>query len=182
MGTSPIVTGDLVILNCLGHQNDPRILAINKFNGSIVWSYIMPFKQNYEGDSYATPIVYKDQAIIYASEDVSGYDLRTGERIWNYPIRIADAVATPVLGDGIVYTTTHSTFSSPEMRDQFPLFSEILRKYDANGDRKLDKPEIMDYTFLIYPEEPDVSQKMSVEDPCTKRSQRINHGYTCGCR
>ena len=161
MGTSPIVTGDIVILNCLGHQNDPRILAINKFNGSIVWSYIMPFKQNYEGDSYATPIVYKDQVIIYASEDVSGYDLRTGERIWSYPIRIADAVATPVLGDGIVYTTTHSTYSNPEMLAQIPQFSEVIRKYDVNGDSKLDKPEIKDYTFLIYPEKPDVSQKMS---------------------
>jgi outer membrane protein assembly factor BamB len=161
MGTSPIVAGDLLILNCLGHQNDPRILAINKFNGNIVWKYTMPFTKDYGGDSYSTPVVYKNQLIIYASEDVSGYDLKTGERIWNYPIGVTDAVGTPVLGNGILYTTTHSTASNPEMRDQFPSFLELLKNYDTNGDSKLDKPEMKDYTFLVYPEKPDVSQKVS---------------------
>ena len=33
MGTSPIITGDLVILNCFGYQNHPCLLAINKYNG-----------------------------------------------------------------------------------------------------------------------------------------------------
>jgi outer membrane protein assembly factor BamB len=160
MGTSPIVTGDLVILNCLGHQNDPRILAINKFNGNIVWKYNMPIKENYGGDSYSTPIVYKNHVIIYASEDVSGYDLKTGERIWSFPIDITDAVCTPVLGKGILYTTTHSTYSNPEMLGQFPPFSELLKKYDVNKDSKLDKVEMKDYTFLLYPEKPDISQKV----------------------
>ena len=32
MGTSPIVTGDLVILNCFGDHSDPRLLAINKYD------------------------------------------------------------------------------------------------------------------------------------------------------
>jgi outer membrane protein assembly factor BamB len=161
MGTSPIVAGDLVILNCLGHQNDPRILAINKYNGSIVWKYTMPIKQNYGGDSYSTPVVFKNQVIVYASEDVSGYDLRTGERVWSFPIGITDAVGTPVLGDGILYTTTHSTYGNPEMREQFPPFPELLKKYDSNGDSKLDKLEVKDFIFLVYPEKPDVSQKMS---------------------
>lgn len=164
MGTSPIVTGDLVILNCLGHQNDPRILAVNKYNGSVVWKYAMPFKQNYGGDSYSTPVVFKNQVIVYASEDVSGYDLRTGERVWSFPIGITDAVGTPVLGDGILYTTTHSTYGNPEMRDQFPPFSELLKTYDANRDSKLDKLEVKGYTFLVYPEKPDVSQKMEFAD------------------
>lgn len=161
MGTSPIVTGDIIILNCLGHQNDPRILAINKYNGSIVWKYTMPFNQNYGGDSYSTPIVFKNQAIVYSSENVSGYDLKTGNRIWSFPIGVTDAVGTPVIGNGILYTTTHSTAGNPEMRDQFPPFPELLKKYDSNGDNKLDKPEVKDFTFLVYPEKPDVSQKMS---------------------
>jgi outer membrane protein assembly factor BamB len=161
MGTSPIVTGDLVILNCLGHQNDPRILAINKLNGNIVWKYTMPTIQNYGGDSYSTPVVYKNQVIIYASEDVSGYDLKTGTRIWTFPIGVTDAVGTPVVGNGILYTTTHSTAANPEMREQFPPFPELIKKYDSNSDNKLDKLEVKDFTFLVYPEKPDVSQRMS---------------------
>jgi outer membrane protein assembly factor BamB len=162
MGTSPVVTGDLVILNCLGHQNDPRILAINKLNGSIVWKYSMPSQKEYGGDSYSTPVVYKNQVIINASEDISGYDLKSGQRIWSYPVGITDAVCTPVLGNGVMYTTSHSTYGNPEMRSQFPAFVEVLKKYDTNGDNKLDKEEVKDYTFLIYPEKPDISAKISV--------------------
>jgi outer membrane protein assembly factor BamB len=121
----------------------------------------MPFNQNYGGDSYSTPIVFKNQVIIYGSEDVSGYDLMTGNRIWSFPIGVTDAVGTPVVGDGILYTTTHSTAGNPEMRDQFPPFPELLKKYDSNGDNKLDKSEVKDFTFLVYPEKPDVSQKVS---------------------
>jgi outer membrane protein assembly factor BamB len=162
MGTSPIVTGDLVILNCLGHQNDPCVLAINKLSGNTVWKYSLPLQKTYGGDSYSTPVVYKNQVIIYASEDVSGYDLETGERVWSYPIGITDAVCTPVLGNETVFTTTHSSYGNPEMRSQFPAFAEVLIKYDANSDNKLDKTEVKDYTFLVYPEKPDVSQKATV--------------------
>jgi outer membrane protein assembly factor BamB len=159
MGTSPIVTGDLVILNCLGYQNDPRILAINKLNGSIVWKYSLQLLKAYGGDSFSTPVVYKNQVIIYASEDVSGYDLKTGKRVWSFPIGITQAVCTPVLGNEIIYTTTFSTYGNPVMRLQFPAFAEVLKKYDANGDDKLDKQEVKDYTFLIYPEMPEISEK-----------------------
>ena len=162
MGTSPTVSGDLLILNFLGHRNDPRILAVNKFNGSTVWEYTRPFDPKYAGDSYSTPVVFKDQVIVYASEDVSGYDLKTGERIWSFPIGVIDAVGTPVLGDGVLYTTTFSTAGNPEMYDQFPPFSEILKKYDSNNDNKIDKLEVKDYVFLLYPEKPDISQKMSL--------------------
>ena len=161
MGTSPILSGDLVILNCLGHQNDPRILAINKFDGSIAWKYNMAPMQNYGGDSYATPVIFKNQVIVYASEDVSGYDLKTGNRLWTFPIGVTDAVGTPVVSNGILYTTTHSTVGNPEMRDQFPPFPELLKKYDSNVDRKLDKQEVKDFTFMVYPEKPDVSQRIS---------------------
>jgi outer membrane protein assembly factor BamB len=162
MGTSPIVTGDLVILNCLGHQEDPRILAINKLNGSIVWKYSMPVLNPYSGDSYSTPIVNKDQVIIYASENVSGYDLKTGTRVWTYPIRITDAICTPVLGNEIMYITTYSSYGNTEMRSQFPAFGELIMKYDANSDNKIDKTEVKDFTFLLYPEMSDLPQKVSL--------------------
>jgi outer membrane protein assembly factor BamB len=162
MGTSPIITGDLVILNCLGHQNDPRILAINKINGSTVWKYSFPVQKTYSGDSYSTPVVYRNQVIIYSSEDVSGYDLKTGERVWSFPIGITDAVCTPVVGNETLYTTTHSTYGNPEMRSQFPAYSEMLKRFDTNNDSKLDKEEVKDYSFLVYPEKPDVSQKATI--------------------
>jgi FOG: WD40-like repeat len=158
MGTSPIVTGDLVILNCFGYQNDPRLLAINKYDGSIVWKYSLPKKDNYSGDSYSTPVIYKNQVIVYASEGVSGYDLKTGDRLWNLAIGVTDAICTPVLGKETMYTTTYSTRGNLDMLAQFPEFTEIIKKYDVNKDLKVDKTEVKDYQILVNPEMSDDSQ------------------------
>ena len=75
MGTSPVINGDLVIMNCFGHENDPCLLAINKYNGETVWKYSWPIKEGEPADSYSTPVIYKDQIIIYRSADVSAYDV-----------------------------------------------------------------------------------------------------------
>lgn len=156
MGTSPIVTGDLVILNCIGDQNDPRLLAINKHDGSIVWKHSLPKVKNNIRDSYSTPIIYKEEVIIYASDEVAAYNINTGDKVWSFGIDVADAVCTPVLGKDILYTVSHSTMGNPSMLAQFPDFMEFAAKYDQNGDLLLDKEEIKDFQFLLYPEMPEI--------------------------
>ena len=154
MGTSPIITGDLVILNCIGDQNDPRLLAINKYDGSIVWKNSLEKLKN--RDSYSTPVIYKDEIIIYASDCVAGYNINTGDNIWRFVIDVSDAVCTPVLGENILYTVSHSAIGNPVMLAQFPEFMEFAAKYDKNGDLKLDKNEVKDFRFLLYPEMPEI--------------------------
>jgi outer membrane protein assembly factor BamB len=164
MGTSPIVTGDLVILNCFGHQNDPRLLAINKYDGSIAWKYSTPVQKDWDGDSYATPVIYDDQVIVYTSEDVSGYNIKTGDHIWMFRTGVTDAVCTPVIGDDVLYTTSFSTYGNPVMRSQFPDFIRFIKQYDVNKDLLIDKNEIKDVQFLQYPEKPEISPKLSMID------------------
>jgi len=154
MGTSPIISGDLVILNCIGDQNYPRLLAINKHDGSIAWKHSLPELKN--RDSYSTPVIYKNEIIIYASDYVAGYDIKTGDNKWRFAIDVADAVCTPILGKDILYTVSHSAMGSPVMRAQFPDFTEFAAKYDENGDFKLDQEEVKDFQFRIYPEMPEI--------------------------
>jgi outer membrane protein assembly factor BamB len=156
MGTSPVVAGDLVILNCFGDQNDPRLLAINKYNGNQVWTHSLPKPENYIRDSYSTPVIYKDEIIIYASDFVSGFDIKTGDNKWRFVINVADAVCTPVLGKDVLYTVSYSAMGNPMLREQFPDFSEFAATYDQNGDLKLDQNEVKDFTFLLYAEMPDI--------------------------
>lgn len=111
MGTSLAVTGDVVILNCFGDLKDPRLLALNKYDGSVAWVYSLPEKEDYQGDSYATPVTFKDQVIIFTSKEVAGYNLRTGQQVWNFIIDIKDIVCTPVIENDILYTAAYSTDS-----------------------------------------------------------------------
>ena len=164
MGTSPVVTENLVILNFLGHYDDPRILAINKHNGNIVWKYSSPKKDDSYVDSYATPLIYKDQVIIYTSEDITGYDIKTGELVWRFITGVPDAPSTPVIGKDILYTAGHSTFGNPDMIAQLPNFMEFAGKYDVNKDLKIDTLECKGFNFIMYPEKPEVSAKVSMSD------------------
>lgn len=154
MGTSPVISGDLVILNCFGDQNDPRLLAINKYDGSIVWKHTLEKLKN--RDSYSTPVIYKDEVIIYSSDYVAGYNISNGNNKWRFVTDESDAVCTPVLGNDILYTVTHSAMGNPTMLAQFPEFTEFAAKYDKNGDLKLDQKEVRNFRFLLYPEMPEI--------------------------
>jgi outer membrane protein assembly factor BamB len=124
----------------------------------------MPKQDDYYGDSYATPVIYKDQVIVYTSQDVAGYNLKTGQQIWKYVIDIADAVCTPALGKDIIYTVSYSTYGNPDMRAQFPDFLGFVAVYDVNKDFMIDKKEIKDVQFMVYPEKPEVTAKVSMID------------------
>jgi outer membrane protein assembly factor BamB len=159
IGTSPVIAGDLVILNCFGHLDDPRLLAVNKLDGNTVWKYSLPNKEGYRGNSSSTPVIYKDQVIIYRSDDVAGYNLKTGDLIWRFPIGGTDAIGTPVIQNDILYMVAYSTQGNPDMRAQFPGFKELSSKYDKNGDAMIDKDEIKYFQILTYPEMPEISTK-----------------------
>jgi outer membrane protein assembly factor BamB len=152
MGTSPVISGDLVILNCFGHENDPCLLAINKYNGETVWKYSWSVEEGAGVDSYSTPVIYKDQIIIYRSADVSAYDLKTGDQVWRFLTGFGDAVCTPVIGNDILYVTVFSTFGNTTTRAQIPDFEGLVSEYDENLDRLITKEEIVGFEFENYPE------------------------------
>ncbi len=156
MGTSPILTDELVILNCFGHENDPCLLAINKYDGKIIWKHSSPVQENESVDSYSTPVIYKDQIIIYRSKDIAAYDSKTGDLIWKYITGFADAICTPVIGNDMLYLTSFSTLGNPKLLEQFPDFKELATQYDKNQDNLITKEEAKGVEFIIYPEKGDL--------------------------
>jgi len=162
IGTSPVLTGNMVILNCFGHLNDPRLLAVNKFDGKTVWEYSLPNKEGYRGNSSSTPVIYKDQVIIYRSEDVAGYNLKTGDLIWRFLIGGTDAIGTPIIQNDNLYIVAYSTRGNPDMRAQIPSFKKFLSEYDKNSDLMIDKNEATNFQILTYPEMPEISTRSSL--------------------
>jgi outer membrane protein assembly factor BamB len=162
IGTSPVIAGDLVILNCFGHLNNPRLLAINKFDGKTVWEYSLPNKTGYSGNSSATPVIHNDQVIVYRSADIAGYNLNTGELVWRFAIGGADAVGTPIVQNNVLYMTAFNTQGNPDAVAQFPDFKGLTSRYDKNGDLLIDKEEINDFQILTYPEMPEISTKTQI--------------------
>lgn len=100
-GSSPALFGDVILVNW-DHEEDSFIVALDKATGKPLWR-----KSRDEVTSWSSPIIAdhegRPQAIVCGTQRVRGYDLESGEVIWECGGLSANVVATPIYKDGIVY-------------------------------------------------------------------------------
>jgi outer membrane protein assembly factor BamB len=107
-GGSPVLHGDLLILNCDG-DDVAFVVAIEKQSGKIRWKTTrrQPFAQ-----AYSTPLVIRvgdrEEVISVGAFRAAAYDPATGHEIWrvSYPVRFPDGfsnVMRPVYGAGLLF-------------------------------------------------------------------------------
>ena len=80
-GTSPIITGDLVILNLCNDSQDPRLEAWNKTDGSKAWTRELVPNLTRGPEGYSTPVIFEDECIIYQNVTLGG-----DGKIKTYPV------------------------------------------------------------------------------------------------
>src|SRR5258705_5739588 len=106
-GGSPVLYGDLLILNCDG-SDEAFVVALDKRTGKTRWktSRRQPWDQ-----AYTTPLVIRvgerDQIVSVGAYRAAAYDPQTGKEIWR--VSYADGfsnVPRPVFGHGLVYIAT----------------------------------------------------------------------------
>jgi outer membrane protein assembly factor BamB len=99
-GSSPVLYDDTVVVNW-DHQEQSFVVALDKSSGKEKWRV-----NRDELTSWASPIVVEvddtPQAIVSGTQRVRGYDLSTGNSIWESSGLSANVVASPVAGNGIV--------------------------------------------------------------------------------
>jgi outer membrane protein assembly factor BamB len=100
-GSSPVVHGDLLILNW-DHEADSWLYAFDKRTGKERWKVARDDKT-----SWSTPLVVehesKAQVVISATRRVRGYDLETGRLLWECAGLSRNVVSSPVAGHGMVF-------------------------------------------------------------------------------
>jgi outer membrane protein assembly factor BamB len=139
-GTSPILAGELVILN-RDEGPEPYLLAVDRHTGKTVWKQKQymgaPEKR---GGSKATPVVWKDEVILHRRNELVGYDLKTGLRKW-WVTANTQAAGTPVAGPDAIYVGEWFTGGEPDLRVPMPDFDTLIKQYDKNGDGALSAGE-----------------------------------------
>ena len=99
------------------------IVALDKRTGEELWKV-----DRDESTSWATPIVVEHngnpQVIVNATHRTRGYDLATGETLWECGGMTANTIPSPVTANGIVYVT--SGFRGNAL--------QAIRLDDAEGD------------------------------------------------
>jgi outer membrane protein assembly factor BamB len=100
-GSSLVLHEETLIVNW-DHEGQSFVVAFDKRTGKERWKV-----ERDEPTSWATPIVIehhgKHQVIVSGTNRVRGYDLSTGEVIWECGGLSANVVASPVAADGMVY-------------------------------------------------------------------------------
>jgi outer membrane protein assembly factor BamB len=103
-GSSPALLGDTIVIKW-DHEGTDFIAAFDKTSGEERWR--TPRDEN---TNWSTPLIVendgKAQVVTTATGRVRSYDLADGKQIWEAPGLTANAIPTPVAGNGMVYVTS----------------------------------------------------------------------------
>ncbi len=99
-GSSPALWGQTLVVNW-DHEGDSYIVALDKRTGKELWK-----KDRDEATSWATPLVVevggRPQVVIPATGTSRGYDLATGDVVWQLAGMTLNVIPSPVYDDGLV--------------------------------------------------------------------------------
>ena len=100
-GSSPALFGNKLFI-VWDHQGDSFIVAVDKKTGKDVWK-----KDRDEITSWSTPLIVsvngKPQVVVSATKRVRGYDLDSGELIWECGGLTDNVIPAPLEAGGILY-------------------------------------------------------------------------------
>jgi outer membrane protein assembly factor BamB len=132
-GTSPIIAGDLILLN-RDEQEGAFLVALDRKTGKEFWKIVNPTGQGGGGgESYATPVVWKGHVVLHRSGEVVGHSLQDGKRVWWVKLN-SSGTSTPAVSESAMFVAGWSLAGDPEQLPPLPSFAELLAKNDKDGD------------------------------------------------
>lgn len=154
-GTSPVIAGDLLILNH-DELTDGYLLALDRKSGKTVWRKPYPNGQDQHAESYSTPVVWRDCVILHRSQFVDAYDLKDGRRRWWVRAGTSGTSSVTVDND-TVYAATWTPVGEADQVVPLPDFAALVARYDKNGDGKISESEFpADLAVMRRPDVPNI--------------------------
>ncbi|PYR53201.1 MAG: hypothetical protein DMF89_00635 [Acidobacteria bacterium] len=135
---SPVVLDDTVFLVC-DQNSGSFVVAVDRHSGRPRWRKDRPAAKT---ESFSTPVVLAPpggtpQLIVSGTYRLDAYDPSTGEIIWWVGKQGINPIATPVLGDGVVFASSNGS-DAPG----YAGFDQLLEMADKNRDGKVAAAEL----------------------------------------
>ena len=138
-GSSPIVTGDTVIV-VRDELKGSKIVVLDAATGEPRWQ-----KARLSPASYSTPVVWDTpagkQVVVAGHVQLIAYDLATGAEKWSVTGIPAGNCASPVVAEGSLFFAGYSP-GGPDDEFKMPTFDDLLKKLDKDKDGALSKDEL----------------------------------------
>ena len=100
-GSSPVLFGDKVILQCDGVRKSSRLVAFDRKTGDVRWEKKRPGNDFSHSTPTLATVGGKRQLLVAASNALQGIDPDDGSVLWSCAGR--GDTASPVHGEGVVY-------------------------------------------------------------------------------
>ncbi|MEZ5316207.1 MAG: PQQ-binding-like beta-propeller repeat protein [Vicinamibacterales bacterium] len=99
-GTTPALHGNTIVHTWDQQRGQSFVVALDKRTGREIWR-----QDREEIDTWATPLIVeangRAQAIVPAQQKIRGYDLETGDVVWESAGLTMNPIPSPVYGDGL---------------------------------------------------------------------------------
>jgi outer membrane protein assembly factor BamB len=103
-GASPALAGDMLVV-AWDHEGDDFVAAFDKRTGKERWRKVRD-----EPTGWSTPLVVrhagKNQVVLSNTNRIRSYDAATGNQVWECAGMTANAIPSPVSGNGMLYATS----------------------------------------------------------------------------
>jgi outer membrane protein assembly factor BamB len=140
-GASPILVGDLLILN-RDQDLGSELLALDKRTGKTVWrADRSEFRRG-----FATPFVWRhdgvEELVVPGSLWLKSYDLKDGAERWTVSGTSRVPCSSPTSGENLLFSASWNIGGDEEDRVVMPPFNEFAGEHDGNKDGQLKADEI----------------------------------------
>jgi outer membrane protein assembly factor BamB len=145
-GTSPLITGNRVLLN-RDQDFNSSLLAVDLATGKTVWETPRPEAVG----GFGTPIVWDNkgvnEVVVPGSGRLKAYDLKTGQEHWVVEGLVGVDCTTPVIGNGLLF---FAGWAPGKADSPWPSWEIFLARNDKNHDGaiSLDEFDASDREFV----------------------------------
>jgi outer membrane protein assembly factor BamB len=175
-GSSPIVAGDLVLLN-VDQQGDSFLLAVNRNTGETAWKRDRISFQR----GWATPVYVnlngEEQVIVLGGQRLVAYNLKDGTERWWITGMPPFPISTPVVMDDRLFVSSADEFGESDNVVQPPPFDVFAREHDKNQDGKISRDEIPADFLVIKRGASDVAGDVSLQGWFFGRVDKDKDGF-----
>jgi outer membrane protein assembly factor BamB len=143
-GQSPAVAGDFVLLATASSRFSYTLTAFDRKTGKTMWekSRAAGFSQSLSSTPIVRPVDGGYEVLVVGGQRVCAYNLADGSERWYLTGLPAVSLNTPVVSDAVAVFTLSNPIGDSENVVQLPNFDDALKKFDKNGDGKIQFDEI----------------------------------------
>jgi outer membrane protein assembly factor BamB len=143
-GQSPVVADGIVLLNTGTNNLIYNTTAFDAKTGKTIWEKGRP--RGFSQGLWSTPAVRKVdggyEVLVLGGARLCAYNLADGAERWHVAGLPLVSMNTPVVSNGVAVLTLSNPIGDRENVVMLPTFDDALKKYDKNGDGKIQLDEI----------------------------------------